>query len=446
MGNNQNSIPTIDSFCKFTNDKMFNDIKKYIEYDRSSKDLDQKLQKYINFYSFDINTTDDKGNTLLHLFVNSEYIVNILLKNNISIDKKNNEGKTALFYSTSETFKLLIENGCDINIRDNSNHNVLYYNSKYYNYSKIEYLLDSNIIIDIDNDFEPDIQLHIAVLLRDMIKMKEIIDKNKFFVNSYTNENLYGDPILITPLGIACKNGFYEEFTFLIKNGADINDSKINYLSTLLNYPHNYSYIMFKELIELGIDVNKIVDGKTILHDRNLYGYDTYCNKLQYLDLLLKNGANIHIKTEKPKLNVDCKKVRSLVYLDDYGSEPLHIAASYCRNIKVFEKLFEYDSDPNLQNDYGLTPFMCLCCSEWFFNMGQEKIFEIIKLFIDEGADIYKQETFYGKECPLDYICYFKTYELKENIINYLYQKKKILKVSPKANEVIYHILNKNKN
>ena len=359
----------------------------------------------------------------------------------IDVNKRDNLGKTVLFYlnKTECQYKKYISLGCDVNIRDNDNHTALYYAAKQYLIELIKPFIDAGAEYDIDRDFEPEIQLHMATLFGNIPKMKEILDRNKFLVNSRVYR--WNGFMKIHPLYIACENGLYEEFLVLLDYGANIHDSH-NYLKIVLqNGNHKKAIDIFRHLIKLGLDVKAPVDsnGETLLHR-------CYKNKVdnidEFINVIIENGADIHAKTQHKKP----ERFR-YDYTFQFGGEPLHFISSICFEKKTFETFFKYGADPNVPNSFGKTPFMVLVHSSMCLftqTQNQNDTFEIVKMFIDNGADIYKEDEF--GNTALDWICHNRHIlpKIRTQIIKYLDSKNMITKIKPQTNQIIYSILESN--
>jgi ankyrin repeat protein len=406
------SLNTIfDNIIKLSNREIFEKIKNHIENNKYRLNFQKELEDLFDRYNtFDINTRGDDGKTLLHIFSKScdTELIKKLISLGADVNIRDNLGKTPIFYSYE--YKLFIDNGCDINIRDNENHTVLYYVAKMYRIDLIKHFIDAGAEYDIDTDFEPEIQLHIATLFGNIPKMREILDRDKSCINS--NITRWNWNTNITPLYVTCENGLYDELLVLLEYGADIHHPEHNYLLLILRHAtHKKSIDIFRHLIKLGLDVNKKLDNdETLLHNC----FDNLVENMdEFIDVLIENGADIHAKSLS-------KNPEFLRYENafQYGAEPLHHISKICCRKKVFETFFKHGADPNIPNNYGITPFMVLF--NYSLCLSTKDAYEIIQLFIDNGADIYQEDE--RGVSAIDIICngYYITDKLRVKIIQYL--------------------------
>lgn len=418
-----------------TNTNKFNKISEYIR--RNSHDHFSKLSGML--INFDINTCDKDGKNLLHIFSNITNVAllqSILLTHGCNINQRDNFGKTPIFYASSTYLPIFIKHGADLSIRDNENHSVLYYKSEGFYYESISPLIADGIMIDY-SEYEPREVLHKAVMFRDMEKMKQLIDFNNFMINAGVPDKIFKCEIPITPLYVACKNELYDEFIYLIESGADPKEPLL--LIRLMQAYYNKvlpDFIkMIKRLLELGASVSDIIKipenntGETILH--NCY------KSAELMELFLKYGADIHKRTNHNK--VDFYKKEQMIRND---AEPLLYLTNLTVDKSIYEVLFNYGADPNVQNSHGINAFMGICCS-WFLGfISEEDRCDIIQLFLDKGVDIYARDIYGGT--VFDYICenYQLTTTKKANIIKIIHKHEKFIILRPKTNEFIYNLLN----
>lgn len=110
------------------------------------------LQTFID-QGNDINETDVYGNTSLHLAVccNQIEMVQVLLKNNINVNIKNNNGYTSLLFviDNIDILKMLLKHGANTNFQDDRGWTALLYACNNKNYEFIEELLHFNADINI---------------------------------------------------------------------------------------------------------------------------------------------------------------------------------------------------------------------------------------------------------------------------------------------------------
>ena len=253
--------------------------------------------------------------------------------------------------------------------------------------------------------------------------MKELLENNTSLINSYR----------ISPLEIACNNGFYNEFLCLLEYNAKINDDLILNIIKYNNYNITNNHLaIIKKLIELNININNTTE-----KDENLLHI---CINEELIDLFIKAGIDIHHKTRTIFYNsYNNTRFCYFIYTEYIMSnaEPLQNLTTFCDDIKIYKKLFEHGADPNIQNNFGINAFMAICSSKniSFLN---NNAFEIIKLFIDNNANIYLTDKFGNNIFDLIYYNNFFSYELKTIIIKLLYDKFKIIIFKPEINDFIY--------
>ena len=364
-----------------TNSHKFEKLVKYFTVNYV-KNYDEIIKMLVDF---DINTCNKEGQNLLHLFPNKDTkIQKILLEHGIDINKKDNSGKTPIFYAQSSHYSFFIENGSDLSIRDNDGHSVLHNPSRYYITSCVLPLIHGGAVIDYSEYKKPEV-FHKAILFRDTVKMKELLSANKYLSNWTVPYEWLNTSQLLTPLYLACHNDLYEEFEILIHNGADVKEPKL--LLRLFQMCHNITPIfikIIKQLVELGANIHDIDDdncwGENVLHK---------CYKsAELMEMFLKAGVNVHGRTKDIKYNI--YKKETMIAID---AEPLQYVSMMSTDLSVYKLLFEYGADPNVQNSYGTNAFMGVCYS-WFlgyFKKGEEC--DIIKLFLDNGANIYLKDN-----------------------------------------------------
>ena len=412
-----------------TNSHKFEKLVKYFTVNYV-KNYDEIIKMLVDF---DINTCNKEGQNLLHLFPNKDTkIQKILLEHGIDINKKDNSGKTPIFYAQSSHYSFFIENGSDLSIRDNDGHSVLHNPSRYYITSCVLPLIHGGAVIDYSEYKKPEV-FHKAILFRDTVKMKELLSANKYLSNWTVPYEWLNTSQLLTPLYLACHNDLYEEFEILIHNGADVKEPKL--LLRLFQMCHNITPIfikIIKQLVELGANIHDIDDdncwGENVLHK---------CYKsAELMEMFLKAGVNVHGRTKDIKYNI--YKKETMIAID---AEPLQYVSMMSTDLSVYKLLFEYGADPNVQNSYGTNAFMGVCYS-WFlgyFKKGEEC--DIIKLFLDNGANIYLKDN--DGKTVFDYI--YANYQLtdakKAKIIKIIYEKEKFIILEPKTNEFVYRLL-----
>lgn len=420
-----------------TNAYKFDNLVIYIE-QKFGDDYDEIHKMLANI---DINMCDKNGKNLLHKFPYKSLVLHrILLEHGIDINKKDNLGKTPIFYAQTNEFSFFINHGADLSIRDNSGHSALYYNSRYYMTSCVLPLINGIKIQGVNvndySEYSPDELFHKAVLFRDITKMKEMLSLDSTIVNHGIPYTWLNTNELLTPLYIACHNNLYEEFELLIEHGADIKEP------TLLI---RIIYMCNKVTPDFIKIVQRLVDLGANLHDKNdSFGncYDDSvlhnCYKsAELMEMFLKTGLDVHCRTTNRVYEVIRNET---MILND--SEPLQYITLFTNDISIYKLLFEYGADPNIQNSHGMNAFMSICSSYILSLTSDENRRALIQLFLDNGANIYLKNK-YGKTV-FDIICQNNQFndKTKAKIIKLIHEKKKLFILQPKTNEYIYNLLN----
>lgn len=437
-----------------TNNNIWNKIIKLKENYIINKDNYAELKRLLK--DFDITTCDQNGKNLLHIFAkyNDVKILKILLEHGCSINAKDDSGKTPIFYCDSSFYNFFIENGADINVLDNLGYSELYYKAKYYYASHIKPLLEAGANTDIYNYYDKREQLHIAVLFQDVQKIKELLGEDATLINSVID-----NPCVVTkmtPIGVAIKNGFYNEFLLLIEYGEKINPEHLNFFCSKDGVNENHLKIL-KKLLEIGINVNDLCgknkngNDMSVLHNAMFevtmyYKSETAKKyKSELITILLEAGADIHAKNEKFKEFDEDGERRYLRYeaMCRFDAEPLLFYADMVTDVEVYKTLIKYGADVNLQNCFGLNALIGICNATLFsYCYRPENLYDIVKLFLEAGADILLKDK-YGNTA-LDILCHNDTVrpEIKKKIIELFQEHAKIVYLKPVTHERIYKILN----
>ena len=244
------------------------------------------------------------------------------------------------------------------------------------------------LVVDIENDFPSGTLLHIAVLLCDYVKMKEIMGKDKTSIHQKVTSSRWDDITFhyITPISIACYHGYYDAFQLLVEYGTDV-----TYHSNLICFIMYVVYTLsemhiqiLQKLIDLGVNVNVT----NHICDKNLQ-YRKFplmmCYKMDRfpcIDMFVKAGA---VLTDETFLDI----------------------ANSCVHVAIFKKMFEYGANPNASNKIGQTAFMVFIKHIYYrslFTTEDTDIYEIAKLFVEYGATIHLRDE--RGQCILHYIQY----------------------------------------
>jgi ankyrin repeat protein len=128
------------------NARLFSEIKNKLG--SFNQNIDDQL--IFLFSKIDINTFDEKGENLIHMFTKcnrtkritdkyvSDYYLQHLFDLGCDINKRDNLGKVPMCYSSNLTIDFFIKNKANLTIRDNENHTILYHLSKGFYISYIE--------------------------------------------------------------------------------------------------------------------------------------------------------------------------------------------------------------------------------------------------------------------------------------------------------------------
>jgi ankyrin repeat protein len=415
---------------------QFNQIVEYIQ--NHYGDTYPKLRAMLK--KFDQRTCDEDGKTLLHLFAYRDFntLPTLFLDHGADIHQRDKKGKTPLFYTRD--YASFVRRGADPNVRDHQGHSVLYYASQTFSYKACVPLIRAGATIDYD-EFPPQETMHYAVLFRDRIKMKECVAADPDVVHAKVPRIYYYDLLTtITPLFVAGHNGFCDEFLWLLDHGANPQQPGLILSIMMWQFSHESPspdvVRIVQRLVALGASVTdqdemKETRGETVLHK---------CGRsYELVKLFLEAGADIHQKTEeKPHHPGRFPDLRNNFY---YGAEPLHRMAMQDASLNVYQLLFEHGADPNVRTSNGATAFMTLCYWVSFFgNRATEKC-DILRLFLDKGANIYV--TDHDGNTVFDYLCANTNLSAdnKRVIVQLLQDKERFVVLRPQNNEFVYNLL-----
>jgi len=443
------------------NARLFSEIQKVTG--AYSQDTDDQLNSL--FSNIDINTTNERGENLIHIFTKNCKIKSIKEENKNSyiydpgyylqhffdlgcdINHRDHLGKVPMCYSSNVNIDFFIKNKADLTIRDNENHTILYHLSKGFYISYIKpFVKNYPDAIDYD-EYIPEERLHKAILFHDINKVKELLLCEPDAYTSFSNYIDYQAKKTYkyhTPLSIACEHGYTDIFYLLLDQGANIYpsllfdliaDYNINYYKIKEGSDiYNSQVIIVEELIKRGASVNyQDSQGNSSLHN---------CNTAKMIHLLLEGGANIHARTK----SYGTQKVHNIYKIDRYfyiDADPLMYITIYMPKIDVFRELFKYGADPNRKNENGHTAFMGIFVSTFLYKYynTDETYHELVQLFLDRGADLYiKDNIGYN---ALDYLCMMN--HINENIrmstIRYLHSKDYFKLCHHKTMEIILKVI-----
>lgn len=251
--------------------------------------------------------------------------------------------------------------------------------------------------------------------------MREFLEREPNYIN-HIIELPKSKPI--SPLKLACVNGFLEEFDLLLSHGVKIPQDFLLKFITIIGYENlgrleSYK-IITKKLIENGADVNYICyqdnGNVTVLHNC----YTSIGSKM--IRIFLEAGADVNISN---KYYIDLYNPNNFNNIWRDADVLTHIT-QYMPEIDVFRALFEYGADPNRQNIYGCTAFMGIFVTNavWYnYSNKIHEYFDIIQMFLDHGADLFLKDK--NNMSALDYLCCYDRIpsKLRVVIVRFLNEK-----------------------
>jgi cytohesin len=142
----------------------------------------------------------------------------------------------------------------------------------------------------------------------------------------------------VTPLWLAISENQLPMVQLLLKFKADPNDSQTDRKPLLFSALSDTNIL--KALLDAGAKVDVHDRSETINNvviDQPLLNAVVASKNTASVELLLKHSANPNS-------------------LDNNGSTPLHVAAAFQVDNRIFEFLFDHKADPNVRNNQGQTP------------------------------------------------------------------------------------------
>lgn len=373
--------------------------------------IEEAKNRFVSKY--DINATDENGNTALHeaAILNEPTMISFLIAQGADPNIKNvTEGRTALHvavkHNSTESVEELIADGSNIFICDNDGktameigfeENPVYYdifiNSKTKNYKNSD---DQKTLV------------HFFVEKKNEKALEKCVEKNF----PLSEKDFYGK----TPLDYAFldinSEGMIDIAAMLIMNGAErtksdayeyfqtaVSNRNLNYRFNDGQTPLHLSAIAGHDkitafLLENNASTNvQDSSGATPLHEAVRYGNTNIAK------MLLDSGANINAKDNLGKtpilITMPAEKRDELYSLliaykadaskkDTYGDTVLHTATLTKVPVSILEKLILAGADINARNKDGVTPFSIAIES------GNK---EHIAFYAKKGADINSKDT-----------------------------------------------------
>ncbi|XP_053549194.1 CARD- and ANK-domain containing inflammasome adapter protein-like [Bombina bombina] len=297
-------------------------------------------------------------------------LVQLLLKNGVNVDTKDDKKHTALFHAVSgsheNTVKVLLENGATIDpsiidVAFSTNNESIF-----------------GLLLQYSKGLSPD------TLVSAMFKA---VKKNLYgiinaLIDKGTDINATND-IQYTPLLLAAELGHSESVYALINKGARLDVRTAN-LNTALHLAVQAGDVsVTKLLIQKGININITGPGdQTPLH------VAAFHNKHKLIDILIEAGANVNAVTKE------------LV-------TPLHIA-SQRGNLDVAQRLIQYKAKVNSKDKQAKTPLHLAA------NGGEEAM---VDLLLNNKADPNAADK--EKKTPLHIATVAGQSEVVENLLKY---------------------------
>lgn len=317
---------------------------------------DVKKVKYLIEAGEDVNMRNNKGNTPLHVSINSitykhqtKGLLHLVPPGTTDILKPLVFNKTK-YLNYLEITKLLIRQKANVNIKNKNGKTALH--------SLVE-SGDSTIILEL------------APLL-----IKAGGDIN--------NKNVQGNTLLHLANTIKIVK-------FLIQKGADIN-AKNNKGNAPLHRVHKLGLETIKFLLKQGAEVNiKNNEGSTPLH------LAVSEENIKITKLLIDKGVDVNSK-------------------DNKGLTPLHLAVSK-GNIEIIKFIMNKKADVNIKDNEGSTPFHKMLYvygrekNKKIRASDKKRHWETIKMFIKHGADIKIKDN--KGQTPLDYADFLMRWKIR---------------------------------
>ncbi|TGO20619.1 hypothetical protein BPAE_0280g00060 [Botrytis paeoniae] len=349
-----------------------------------------------------INSTDEKGNSILHYSVlNKKYskeIIEYLVSSKaVHIDVRNTNGETSLMHAVRCGHMLAVETllglGTDISMKNKELHTALHSAAQHRKGDRlVQLLIDSGIDID-DQDVEGDTALHLV--LRKRPRSSVICTLLRAKANTSIKNN-NGE----TALGIRAEGGktvvhhaaahnSQETLKLVLKRGASINTKDSNGNTPLHDAARHGKTAFLGDLCMVdGLEVNTTLpNGKASLHIAAERGY------AEIVNVLLRHKAAINARdtSGQTPLSLAIKSQRTEIVktLLQNGAKctikrkidgwtPLHIAVD-TGNIEIARLLLDqYPALKNLQDKDRRTP------ATLAFWKGDANL---ILLFLESGAE-----------------------------------------------------------
>lgn len=268
---------------------------------------------------FDVNATDDEGNTALHQSVHHLPMVKLLLNAGANFNLKNTLGQTSLllaFNQNIQVFNFLLEQK-DINFANAQGQNALHIAVMNGQIECAKYLIEKGIDVHAI-DKEGETVLHKAFYITEKEKITELLKLLPESIFKINGKNKRGE----TPLHLAARKD--DQFALMLllkipKNETNIKDN------VLLRFDSLYLSAEKKLVEEIPFFLKSVVHLNKIDKNGNT-PLTLACkdNDLELVKLLLKHGADAN-------------------FADKKGNPPLHLT----NNLEVIQLLLEHNANPH---------------------------------------------------------------------------------------------------
>jgi len=323
----------------------------------NQKDIENKtvLDEIIKIFNILRENNLDKYRQTDYKYVkkenNYQKLLTILIEYGLDIDRKDEHGKSILFYAIDnkdfEAIEFLLNAGADINTQDKDGKTVLFQEclKGYQNYEMLDYLFEKGIDID-HRDFDE------KSVIDDLAEMILIQNNGK-------------KPSSRRFLDIVENGDYFKLLKRLIIKRPKLNQSRSDGKTIIFDTIHYNNIELTKVFLNNGADINKLDnDGNTPL------------------SCMIDEGLKAKTKKERQEFLervVFMLKFRVDVNITDKDGRTIFHKAVMADDYELVEKLLSKKTDLNIKDKQGRT---VLHHTQWKGN------FKIARLLISAGADI----------------------------------------------------------